>query len=205
MGAACACSKCDKAAKAPDPHPEQELLKFKSFITDSVKHNSADHDKHQSVLGEFFVKLGGRDDGMIERGEMVSHLTTLGYKGDGNLCFDLFDLDNSDIISKEEFLACTKADFLEAGPLRMMRKFMEKQFPADHYDESLEQAFKTMDYHEGKHQDKITKNDFITMLNDLKYGGDANIAYNVLDVGGKHELKFGEFKKRLHGLTKHGH
>lgn len=201
MGAACA--SCEKVTNASEIKkmsltPEAELTCFHDFANGNLIDTHSMHG-----LREAFDKLGAADDNRITREEMTVALGSRNYPGNASHLFDLFDVDNSDWVTKEEFVASTKIDFIEKGPLRRMRRFFEKTFPAASYDDSLEQAFHQMDYHAGRHMEVITAADFSGMLEKQQYSGDISIAYELLDRNQNQSVTFGEFKETLHYLTRH--
>lgn len=178
--------------------PEQELQCFHDFVNGHVIDRHSHHGLHEA-----FNKLGGKDDDLVQRDEMVRCLTKTGYPGNPSHLFDIFDVDKSDFISKEEFVASTKMDFIESGPIRKLKRFFEKKYPAAHYDESLNQAFHEMDIHAGIHTEVVCRDDFCALLERQKYTGHAGIAYELLDRNHDETVTYGEFKKRLHNVTRH--
>merc|ERR1719491_1247271 len=200
MGAVCSCSDVSRNKQAIPmlPSPEKELQCFHDFVNGNLIEAHSHHG-----LKEAFDKLGGTDDGYLSRSEMKSTLSGLRYPGDASNLFDIFDVDNSDFVTREEFVASTKVNFIESGPLRRMRRFFQKQYPAAHYDDSLDQAFHAMDIHEGRHTEIVLKPDFCKLLQEQQYNGDAGTAYEILDFNRNQKVTYGEFKKVLHHLTRH--
>jgi len=204
MGVACSsCSKCAEKAGFADGKklimgPKEELKCFHDWANGHLIDPGSKHG-----LKEAFDKLGGKDDNKCTRQEMTTTLNGLGYPGDASHLFDIYDVDNSDFVTREELVASTKIDFIEASPLRKIRRFFEREFIADHYDESLDMAFHEMDIHEGRHTEVVTREDFCKLLETYKYTGDSGIAYEIMDMNHDETVTFGEFKKRLHALTRH--
>jgi len=185
------CDSCSKAKKSNNP--EQELGVFHHFVTEKL---IPKHSKHG--LKEAFVNLGGGDDEKVEREEMIKKLESLQYPGDSNMLFDLLDTDNEGFITKAEFVNSTKKDYLESGPLRDFSRFVNVTYG------SIDEAFSkfdsgTGDSKKGKSNDSaLSLEEFTTVLEKMKYKGDASIIYRLLDKNQDATVTVNEFKERLH-------
>merc|ERR1719378_1218621 len=190
-----ACDSCAKAAKPGGKGltPEQELTEFHKFVAEKLIQK---HSKHG--LKEAFVNLGGGDDDKVERAEMIGKLKSLQYPGNPDFLFDLLDTDNEGFITKTEFTASTKKDYLETGPLRDFSRFVNVTYG------SVDDAFKDMDAGDGKdkgkggHDAKLSADEFSAMLAKMKYKGDASVVYKLPYTDQSGSVTVNEFKNRLH-------
>mmetsp|Transcript_26904 Transcript_26904/g.48618 ORF Transcript_26904/g.48618 Transcript_26904/m.48618 type:complete len:209 (-) Transcript_26904:192-818(-) len=189
MGAACSdCIKGEPAKKIIDP--VEELNIFKKFYNDTILHEAKK--KGKSGLKGAFDELGGGNDGQVTREEMMKYLTRNNYPGDASGLFDLVDVDNEGLVTKAEFGAITKSDFIKQGPVRAFKSFLMKKF------KSLDDAFATLDQSQDNH---IEETEFVTIVEKLGYDGDATIVYRCLDEDRDHDLSLSEMTKMLGSLT----
>eukprot|EP00930_Biecheleria_cincta_P013960 TRINITY_DN12203_c0_g1_i1.p1 TRINITY_DN12203_c0_g1~~TRINITY_DN12203_c0_g1_i1.p1 ORF type:complete len:194 (+),score=30.54 TRINITY_DN12203_c0_g1_i1:44-625(+) len=182
MGARCSCDSLTDARKQLSP--QEEVDTFKKFYKDVMLQQLRKEGKKDN-LEHTFGLLGGENDSVVTREEMIRYLKRHKYSGNGNTLFDLIDLDNEGRISKEEFASLTKVDFLKHGPIRMFKSWLHQAYT------SSDEAWKAIDV---DHDHFITPAELEKVLRDIGYPGDAHVVFFCLDEDQDGFVTLSEFK-----------
>lgn len=168
--------------------------------------------KHFKSKKEAFDKLGGSDDGRIDKDELSQFLgNDIGFTGDVSRVFTLLDTDGDGHITRKEFLEfgklkedekvrdgskeCVKNDAASrrasvSEDLAGFRDFLKKQF------KGAKEAFAQLDINDDK---GLELEEFRTILqhNFKDFQGDVDKIFFALDEDGDGTVSFKEFKTML--------
>eukprot|EP00928_Gymnodinium_smaydae_P033454 TRINITY_DN23964_c0_g6_i1.p2 TRINITY_DN23964_c0_g6~~TRINITY_DN23964_c0_g6_i1.p2 ORF type:complete len:201 (+),score=29.11 TRINITY_DN23964_c0_g6_i1:32-604(+) len=187
MGAQIGCCTVKNGKEKATLSPAEELKLFSHFVHDALPIKG--HGLHA-----VFNALGGADDDKITRKEFLENLRQYNYPGRASNIFDVIDVDNQNVITKEEFLAITKANFLKRVPIHHFKTFVTKN-----YGDS-ETAFNTIDT---DHSKCLTEEEFCVELKRLGYDYDPHLIYRLIDKDQSGSITIQEFKRVLDGTKRH--
>lgn len=158
---------------------------------------------------EAFDKLGGKNDGVIDRAELAYFMgKEIGYKGDVEKVFDLIDIDHDGQITRKEFLAFGNLEKIQRESSKeeppknsWVRKnsiAKEDTVMMDGLKALLKKNFKSkkeaFDKLGGKDDGKIDPAELSGFLTkDLSWEGNTEKAFQLIDMDGDGQITKDEF------------
>eukprot|EP00931_Biecheleriopsis_adriatica_P091736 TRINITY_DN65616_c0_g1_i1.p1 TRINITY_DN65616_c0_g1~~TRINITY_DN65616_c0_g1_i1.p1 ORF type:complete len:224 (+),score=39.43 TRINITY_DN65616_c0_g1_i1:45-674(+) len=181
--------------RPPTAHPSKEVEIFKTFYTDVLLPHVEKQGKTPCVETAF-NELGGainrgegvEGHGKLTREKLARSLNRLRYPGCPDDIFDIVDVDNEGIITLDEFTQLVEINILKNGHVRVFKSWLSKKY------KSPEKAFAKLDFNE----DTVLKPvEFAQVMERLKFNGDADVLFRILDADEDQVVTLHEFKALL--------